>query len=150
MARARGVRHAAELLLNTRRFPIVSGLQVIWDHSKAANQRVKSIHLTLPPEPDDDDNPEDLVDFVEQEDGTTVEVKQRKVVLGDEVKNMAGKMYRIVRVADVVKCSCPDHPTVHGGRVSIRCRASASLITDTTAFQRSRIGNTSSTTRRAK
>jgi hypothetical protein len=43
------------------------------------------------------DNPEDMVDFVEQSDGTRVEVKQRKIDVGDEVKNESGgRTYRIV------------------------------------------------------
>lgn len=38
-----------------------------------------------------------MVDFVEQQDGTRVEVKKRKVDLGDEVKNESGgRIYRIV------------------------------------------------------
>ena len=42
------------------------------------------------------DNPEDMVDFVEQEDGTRVEVKQRKVDVGAEVKRDSSRLYRIV------------------------------------------------------
>jgi hypothetical protein len=52
---------------------------------------------------DDDDDDEDdqvgsdLIDFVEQEDGTRVEVKQKKVQLGAEVKREeGGRMYRVV------------------------------------------------------
>jgi hypothetical protein len=38
-----------------------------------------------------------LIDFVEQEDGTRVEVKQKKVELGEEVKNEeGGRIYRVV------------------------------------------------------
>ena len=77
---------------------MIAGLQVVWDHRKPPNQRVESIRLTVPPEAKDEmDDPEDLVDFVEQEDGTVVEVKQRKVVVGDEVKNEAGgRFYRVI------------------------------------------------------
>jgi len=83
---------------HSRRFPIVSGLQVIWDHSLAPGQRVKSIRLVNHPSEEDDevDNPEDMVDFVEQDDGTRVEVKQRKVDVGDEVKRDSSRLYRIV------------------------------------------------------
>jgi 5'-nucleotidase len=55
---------------------------------------------------DDDDDDEDdaqgasaddLIDFVEQEDGTRVEVKQKKIQIGDEVKREeGGRMYRVV------------------------------------------------------
>jgi hypothetical protein len=52
---------------------------------------------------DDDDDDEDdqvgsdLIDFVEQEDGTRVEVKQKKVQLGAEVKREeGGRLYRVV------------------------------------------------------
>jgi len=81
------------------RFPIVSGLQVQWDHRLPPGKRVKSIRLVNPPSEEDDevDNPEDMVDFVEQGDGTRVEVKQRKMDLGDEVKNEeGGRVYRVV------------------------------------------------------
>lgn len=77
----------------------MAGIAVQWDHSKPPNQRVKSINLINPPNEDDDEiqNPEDMVDFVEQEDGTRVEVKQKKLKLGDEVKNVeGGRIYRIV------------------------------------------------------
>jgi len=43
------------------------------------------------------ENPEDMVDFVEQDDGTRVEIKQRKVELGEEVKNESGgRIYRVI------------------------------------------------------
>lgn len=86
----------------TSRFPIVSGLKVEWDHTLPANQRVKSIRLVNPPSNDDDDddddeNGEEEVQFVEQEDGTRIEVKQRKIELGEEVKNeTGGRVYRVV------------------------------------------------------
>lgn len=45
----------------------------------------------------DNDDPKEMVNFVEQEDGTRVEVKQREIELGDEVKNESGgKTYRVV------------------------------------------------------
>ncbi|ORY29141.1 hypothetical protein BCR39DRAFT_532806 [Naematelia encephala] len=82
------------------RFPIVAGLQVVWDHSLPPNQRVKSIHLVNPPdssESQDDESNEDLVDFVEQDDGTTIEVKQRKTKVGDEIRNEeGGRVYRVI------------------------------------------------------
>lgn len=84
------------------RFPIVAGLSVEWDHSKPPGKRVNSIRLVVPPRKEDDDreSPEDMVSFVEQEDGTRVEVKQRKMEFGDEVKNESGgRAYRVVRVA---------------------------------------------------
>lgn len=89
-----------------RRFPIVAGLRVVWDHRKPPNQRVESIHLVDPGNDDDDDeedddqgaSPDDVIDFVEQEDGTRVEVKQKKIQLGDPVKREeGGRMYRVVR-----------------------------------------------------
>jgi hypothetical protein len=49
---------------------------------------------------DDDDqgaSADDLIDFVEQEDGTRVEVKQKKIQIGDEVKREeGGRVYRVV------------------------------------------------------
>jgi 5'-nucleotidase len=81
------------------RFPIVSGMQVQWDHTLPPGQRVKSIRLVIPPgeEEDEMDHPEDMIDFVEQSDGTRVEVNQKKVRLGEEVKNEAGgRVYRVV------------------------------------------------------
>ena len=93
-------------LLTNRRFPIVAGLRVVWDHRKPPNQRVESIHLVDPGNDDDDDDDEDeddqsaagdLIDFVEQENGTRVEVKQKKIQLGDEVKREeGGRVYRVV------------------------------------------------------
>lgn len=81
------------------RFPIVSGLRVIWDHTLPPNQRVKSIHLVRPPTKSEEDEDEDgdVVDFVEQEDGTRIEVQKRKSILGDEVKREeGGRMYRVI------------------------------------------------------
>ena len=46
-------------LLTNRRFPIVAGLRVVWDHRKPPNQRVESIHLVDPGNDDDDDDDED-------------------------------------------------------------------------------------------
>lgn len=80
----------------------MAGLRVVWDHRKPPNQRVESIHLVDPGNDDDDDDEEgasaeDLIDFVEQEDGTRVEVKQKKVELGEPVKNEeGGRVYRVV------------------------------------------------------
>jgi len=98
--------------LTTRRFPIVAGLRVVWDHRKPPNQRVESIHLVDPGNDDDDDDEDDedqgasaddLIDFVEQEDGTRVEVKQKKIQIGDEVKREeGGRVYRVV-----CRTTCP-------------------------------------------
>jgi 5'-nucleotidase len=75
-------------------------MQVTWDHTLPPLSRVKSINLLLPPKDgghDELDNPEEMVDFVEKEDGTRVEVKQRRLVLGDKVERKeGGRMYRIV------------------------------------------------------
>lgn len=84
------------------RFPIVSGLAVKWDHTRPPGQRILSIHQIAQPKKDDDDweDPADMVDFKEQEDGTTVVVKQKKLQLGEEVKNEeGGRMYKVVSVA---------------------------------------------------
>ncbi|WWC91447.1 uncharacterized protein L201_006393 [Kwoniella dendrophila CBS 6074] len=86
------------------RFPIVSGLVVKWDHTKPPNQRVISIHKLKRPKKDEDDdenedeieNPQDFIDFKEQEDGTRVVVKQKKLDLGEEVKRDSSKIYRII------------------------------------------------------
>lgn len=118
--------------LTFRRFPIVAGLRVEWDHRNPPGQRVKSIHLVNPGDEDDEDDdddeegesPEDLIEFVEQEDGTRVEVKQRKIELGDEVKNEeGGRVYRVVSVQRRVSriklglIARTDHARVHGGRI---------------------------------
>lgn len=61
-----------------------------------------SVHQLAQPKKDDDDwgDPADMVDFKEQEDGTTVVVKQKKLQLGEEVKNEeGGRMYKVVSVA---------------------------------------------------
>lgn len=83
-----------------RRFPIVAGLAVQWDHTLPPNQRIKSIHLIKNPVGDEDtdeiEHPGDMVNFVEQEDGTRVEVNQRGVDLGDEVKRDGSRVYRVV------------------------------------------------------
>ncbi|WWD20985.1 hypothetical protein CI109_105465 [Kwoniella shandongensis] len=81
------------------RFPIVAGLVVKWDHTKPPGSRVLSIHQSVPPRKDEDEveDPDDLVDFKEQEDGTRIEVKQRKLELGDEIKREeGGKIYRVI------------------------------------------------------
>lgn len=75
---------------------------MVWDHREPSGKRVKSIHLTSPEDDDDDsddgETAEDMIDFVEQEDGTRVEVKQKKIELGDAVENVAGgRIYRVVR-----------------------------------------------------
>ena len=77
----------------------MAGLQVQWDHTLAPNHRVKSIHLVNPKleENDEIDSQEDMVDFVEQENGTRVEVNAPKIGLGEEVKNeRGGRVYRVV------------------------------------------------------
>ncbi|ODN74799.1 hypothetical protein L202_07114 [Cryptococcus amylolentus CBS 6039] len=82
------------------RFPIISGLAVKWDHKRPPNNRVISIHKLVQPirETDDDwEDPEDMVDFREQEDGTRVVVKNRRLKLGEEVKNEeGGRMYKVI------------------------------------------------------
>ncbi|OWZ73671.1 hypothetical protein AYX14_00816 [Cryptococcus neoformans] len=81
------------------RFPIVSGLAVKWDHTRPPGQRILSVHQLAQPKKDDDDweDPADMVDFKEQEDGTTVVVKQKKLQLGEEVKNEeGGRMYKVI------------------------------------------------------
>ncbi|WWC73295.1 uncharacterized protein I206_107262 [Kwoniella pini CBS 10737] len=89
------------------RFPIISGLVVKWDHTRPPNQRVISIHQLKRPihgkndddndeEEDEIEDPRDFVDFKEQEDGTRVVVKQKKLELGDEVKNDESRIYRVI------------------------------------------------------
>jgi 5'-nucleotidase len=71
---------------------------------------VKSIHLAIRPKREDADSedPADLVRFAEQEDGTVVEIKQRKVELGEEVRNVAGgRVYRVVSSND----GCGEFPS---------------------------------------
>jgi hypothetical protein len=63
-----------------------------------------------------------MVNFVEQEDGTTVEVNQRKVELGEEVKRDGSRVYRVVSSKRHVHASAPkltgvDHTRVHGSGV---------------------------------
>ncbi len=84
-----------------RRFPIVSGLAVKWDHTKPPMQRVISIHLldsdSMLDDRDETESPGDPVEFVEQEDGTVIEVKKRPLRLGEAVENKSGgRMYRLV------------------------------------------------------
>ena len=89
-----------------RRFPIVAGLRIKWDHTKPPGQRVISIHTIKNASPNGDDsedeyeNPEELVQFLEQEDGTRVEVRQRNAILGEEVKR--GDTSRIFRLASLI------------------------------------------------
>jgi hypothetical protein len=46
---------------------------------------------------DDDDDDDEGVDFIEQEDGTRVEIKQRKHELGESIENVeGGRIYRVV------------------------------------------------------
>ncbi|KAJ9115326.1 hypothetical protein QFC24_007035 [Naganishia onofrii] len=85
------------------RFPVIAGLRVKWDHTKPPGQRLISVHLVKSPAPNGDDpedeyeNPEDLVKFFEQEDGTRVEVRQRVAVLGEEIKrDDTGRIYRVI------------------------------------------------------
>lgn len=79
-----------------RRFPIVAGLSVEWDHKLPPMQRVKSIRLLKNVGEDDITDLEDVVDFKEQEDGTRVEVKQKRRGFGEEVKRDDSKTYRVV------------------------------------------------------
>ncbi|KAK4685256.1 hypothetical protein P7C73_g4898, partial [Tremellales sp. Uapishka_1] len=82
-----------------RRFPIVSGLFVEWDHTRPPLSRVLSIKLVKHPKVDDDevDVADDRVNFVDRDDGTRVEVKQRKILHGEEVKNESGgRIYRVI------------------------------------------------------
>ncbi|WWC97747.1 hypothetical protein V866_004633 [Kwoniella sp. B9012] len=84
------------------RFPIVSGLAVKWDHTRPPNQRIISIHKTKRPKREEDDgddeieNSQDFVDFKEQDDGTRVVVKQKKLELGEEIKRDNSKVYRVI------------------------------------------------------
>jgi hypothetical protein len=89
-----------------RRFPVVAGLRIKWDHTKPPGQRVVSVHLIKNAAPNGDDpedeyeNPEDLVKFFEQEDGTRVEVRQRNAILGEEVKrDDTSRTYRLVSLS---------------------------------------------------
>jgi len=75
----------------------------VWDHLKPPNERIISIHLsesTLPRDDDGDDeidNPEEYVNFLETDDGTRIEVKQRRAIKGEEIKKEAGgRTYRII------------------------------------------------------
>ncbi|ORX38934.1 Metallo-dependent phosphatase-like protein [Kockovaella imperatae] len=78
------------------RFPIISGLVVKWDHNAEPGKRVRSIHLT-DPELEEEEDPEDVVEFVEREDGTTVEIKHKKIHVGEAVENTTdGRTYRII------------------------------------------------------
>lgn len=76
----------------------MSGLAIEWDSALPPGQRVLDIHLTVPDKAEDDsEDPEDLVDFVDQPDGTRIDVKQRKLKLGEKVeKKTGGRMYRCI------------------------------------------------------
>ncbi|KAJ9106431.1 hypothetical protein QFC21_001577 [Naganishia friedmannii] len=85
------------------RFPVIAGLRVKWDHTKSPGQRIASVHLVKSAAPNGDDpedeyeNPEDLVKFFEQEDGTRVEVRQRAAALGEEIKrDDTSRTYRVI------------------------------------------------------
>ena len=98
----------------------MSGLEIEWDHTKPPGSRVKSIHLIVPVQKEDVDDPEDLIDFVEQEDGTRVEVKQRPPQRGEEIKNeCGGRIYRVVSGSLRLFCIAefPDHSRIHGAGV---------------------------------
>jgi 5'-nucleotidase len=75
-------------------------MAVQWDHTLPPNKRIKSIHLVKNPIGDEDEDeiehPGEMVNFVEQEDGTKVEVNQRAVELGDEIKRDGSRIYRVV------------------------------------------------------
>jgi 5'-nucleotidase len=87
-----------------RRFPVVSGLRVSWDHMRPPNQRILSIHLTEPSLPLEDedqdgkfDDPDEAVNFIQTEDGTRIEVKQSKPKKGEEIKKVeGGRIYKII------------------------------------------------------
>lgn len=74
----------------------------MWDHTKPPNHRIVSIHSTKPnvlkaDELDNDDDPNQMVQFYETPDGTRVEVKKAHAVQGEEVKReKGGKIYRII------------------------------------------------------
>lgn len=103
------------------RFPVIAGLRVKWDHCKPPGSRVISVHSVVNAAPNGDDpedeyeNPEDLVRFFEQEDGTRVEVRQRTAILGEEIKrDDTSRMYRLVSAqsyrSSKVDNFSPDHP----------------------------------------
>ena len=105
----------------------MSGIAVEWDHSAPPYQRNKSIHFTS----DEDDHvvydvvdPLDLIDFVEQKDGsgTRVEVKQRKVTKGRELED--DRVYRVVRpfyIAPRWCMACGGRSMSEHARGQIRC-----------------------------
>ncbi len=77
----------------------MSGLAVDWDHRKPPGKRINSIHLTVQTteHKDDEYDPSAKVSFVEQPDGTRIEIKQAEVTLGEEVKNVeSGRKYYVV------------------------------------------------------
>lgn len=77
----------------------MSGLAVDWDHRKPPGKRINSIHLTVQTteHKDDEYDPSAKVSFVEQPDGTRIEIKQAEVTLGEEVKNVeGGRKYYVV------------------------------------------------------
>lgn len=95
------------------RFPIIAGMRVEWDHTRPPMQRVLSVRLVKTPAPNGDspedeyERPEDLINFLENDDGTRIEVRQRQPKLGEEIKPVeGGRMYSIITrqyMADVSK-----------------------------------------------
>jgi hypothetical protein len=64
---------------------------------------VISAHLLQSPSSDEEDSedgyedPQDFVNFYETEDGTRIEVKQKRAIIGEEIKReKGGRMYRII------------------------------------------------------
>lgn len=78
-----------------RRFPIVSGMAVDWDHRKPPGKRINSVHLTVPSKEHDDQC--ERINFVDRSDGTRIEVASSRIKLGEEVKCVeGGRKYSIV------------------------------------------------------
>lgn len=95
MACPGGVSTREELRLMFSRFPIVSGLAVKWDHRKPPGKRIESIHLTVPSRQHDEEC--ELIHFVDNDDGTRIEIASPKLKLGAEVKNIeGGRKYYVV------------------------------------------------------
>jgi hypothetical protein len=85
---------------------------------------------------DEIEHPGDMVNFVEQEDGTRVEVNQRPVELGEEVKRDGSRIYRVVSPVSAVS----------RGMLTMRSRESI-WRRDMMGSRGSRTGNSSSTMR---
>ena len=73
-----------------------------------------SIHLTSQPintpnDSDDElDSPADPVNFIEQEDGTTIEVMKKPLIQGEEVvRQKGGRIYRLVSYSGVFDVDWP-------------------------------------------